>query len=270
MPCLTLYLKENSRRSGLKAGQNALEVGCGTGFYAIKASEIVKEGKRKVVKAMIEGEEREFEADQLLMATGRKANTKDLALENAGVKVREDGAIIVNEEMQATAPHIWAAGDVIGEPMLETAAAKEGSIAAENALTNSHRKVDFLSIPRAIFTSPQVATVGLTDRKANERGYRCACNTIPMSEVPKAHIIKDTRGLIKMVIDADSKRVLGVHILASNAADIIMEGVYAVKYKLTIDDIIDTVHIFPTLAESIKLVATSFKKDIRKLSCCVE
>jgi mercuric reductase len=89
-------------------------------------------------------------------------------------------------------------------------------------------------------------------------------------EVPKARVIKDTRGLIKMVMDANNERVLGVHILAPNAAEIIMEGVYAVKYRLTINDIIDTVHIFPTLAESIKLVATSFKADIRKLSCCAE
>ena len=91
-----------------------------------------------------------------------------------------------------------------------------------------------------------------------------------MSKVPKAIVIRDTRGLTKMVAEASTGRILGVHILAENAADLIHEAVLAVKYKLTIDDIIDTVHVFPTMTESIKLVATSFRKDIDELSCCAE
>ena len=161
-----------------------------------------------------------------------------------------------------------AAFDVIGEPMLETIAAKEGAMAAENALLGTHRKIDFLPVPRAIFTSPQVATVGLTEKGAHDRGIECACRTIPMTKVPKAVVIRDTRGLIKMVVNASTGRILGVHILADNAADIIHEAVLAVKYRLTIDDIIDTVHVFPTMTESIKLVATSFRKEIDQLSCC--
>ena len=104
--------------------------------------------------------------------------------------------------------------------------------------------------------------------KAHEQGYECACRTIPMSKVPKAIVIRDTRGLVKLVVDASNGRILGVHMLAENAADIIHEAVLAVKFKLTIDDIIDTVHVFPTMTESIKLVATSFRKDIDDLSCC--
>jgi mercuric reductase len=91
-----------------------------------------------------------------------------------------------------------------------------------------------------------------------------------MSKVPKAIVIRDTRGLVKMVADAWTGKILGVHILADMAADIIQEAVLAVKYELTIDDIIDTVHVFPTMTESIKLVATSFRKDIDQLSCCAE
>jgi mercuric reductase len=91
-----------------------------------------------------------------------------------------------------------------------------------------------------------------------------------MSKVPKAVIIRDTRGLIKMVADASTGKIMGVHVLADNAADIIHEAVLAVKHKLTIDDIIDTVHVFPTMSESIKLAATSFRKDIDRLSCCAE
>jgi len=204
------------------------------------------------------------------LATGRDPNTNQLGLETVPVRLRKDGAVKVDREMRTTAPHVWAAGDVIGEPMLETIAAKEGATAAENALSGTHRKIDFLPVPRAVFTSPQVASVGLTEKEAHERGYNCACRTIAMSKVPKAVIIRETRGLVKMVADASTGRILGVHILADNAADIIHEAVLAVKHKLTIDDIIDTVHVFPTVAESIKLAATSFRKDIDQLSCCAE
>jgi mercuric reductase len=224
----------------------------------------------KVVIVTVRGTEFEARGDELLLATGRDPNTNQLGLGIVPVRLRKDGAVKVDREMRTTAPHVWAAGDVIGEPMLETIAAKEGATAAENALSGTHRKIDFLPVPRAVFTSPQVASVGLTEKEAHERGYSCACRTIPMSKVPKAVIIRDTRGLIKMVADASTGKILGVHILAENAADIIHEAVLAVKHKLTIDDIIDTVHVFPTMSESIKLAATSFRKDIDRLSCCAE
>jgi len=224
----------------------------------------------KVIVATANGRKFEARGDELLLATGRDPNTNRLGLETVPVRLRKDGAVKVDREMHTTARHVWAAGDVIGEPMLETIAAKEGATAAENALLGTHRKIDFLPVPRAIFTSPQVASVGLTEKEAHEGGYECACRTIPMSKVPKAVIIRDTRGLVKMVAEASTGRILGVHILAENAADIIHEAVLAVKHKLTVDDIIDTVHVFPTMTESIKLAATSFRKDIDQLSCCAE
>jgi mercuric reductase len=214
-----------------------------------------------------------LEAEELLLATGRKPNTKNLHLENAGVRIRpNDGAIIINSEMLSSAPHIWAGGDVVGGPMLETLAAKGGATAAENALTESHKKIDFLSIPSAIFTSPQVASVGLTEREAMERYGVCDCRILDMSEVPKALIVNKTKGLIKMVVSPNNNnnRIAGVHILSDMAADIIQEGVMAVKYGLTTDDIIDTVHVFPTMTEATKLVATAFKQDVSKLTCCAE
>src|SRR3989442_800170 len=224
----------------------------------------------KVIVARDKSREFEARASELLVAAGRDPSTSLLGLETVPVGLRKDGAVKVDREMHTTARHVWAAGDVIGEPILETIAAKEGATAAENALMGTHRKIDFLPVPRAIFTSPQVASVGLTEKQAHEQGYECRCRTIPMSKVPKAVVIRDTRGVVKMVVDASRGRILGVHILAENAADIIHEAVLAVKYKLTIDDIIDTVHVFPTITESIKLVATSFRKDIDELSCCAE
>jgi mercuric reductase len=155
--------------------------------------------------------------------------------------------------------------------MLEAIAAKEGMVAANNAISKEKsRRIDFNQVPRAVFTFPEVASVGLTEAEADRRGIDCTCATLPLELVPKAQVIGDTRGLVKLVADTRSKRVLGLHILSPHAADLIHEGVLAVKFGLTVDDIIDTVHVFPTLSEATKLAAQSFYKDVSKLSCCTE
>ena len=231
----------------------------------------VKQEKGSITASVfIDGEKREIATEKLLMATGRKPDTGGLGLEKAGVSLNKDGAVTVNDRMRTSARNIWAAGDVTGEPMLETVAGKEGYIAAQNALSDRKKRMDFSAVPHAVFTFPQVASVGLTERKAEERGITCRCNAVPMELVPKAVLTKDTRGLVKMVIDNRTERILGVHILASLAADMIHEGVIAVKYRLTIDDIIDTVHVFPTMTEAIKLAAQSFRRDVSRMSCCAE
>ncbi len=229
-----------------------------------------RRNNKKEVHARIGNSTKILKADEVLMATGRKPNSDGLNLKVVGVKTRDDGAIVVSREMRTTASHVWAAGDVKGEPMLETIAAKEGSIAAENALTGAEKKINYLAVPRAVFTSPQVATVGLAEREATERGYECNCRTLLMKDVPKASITGQTRGRIKMVVDNKTHRILGVHILSELAADMIHEGTLAVKYGLTIEEIIDTLHVFPTLSEATKLVAQSFTKDVANLSCCIE
>jgi mercuric reductase len=243
-------------------------------FTGVKISEVSQKNGTKYVKSALEATRKEhiFEGEQLLIATGRRPNTADLHLENAGVKLREiDGAIMVNSEMHTSIENIWAAGDVVGEPMHESVAAKEGSIAADNSLTDNHKSIDFLSVPSAIFTSPQVASVGLTEMQMIEKYGFCSCKTLDMNQVPKALTVNQTKGLLKMVVNPrENNTILGVHILADLAADMIHEAVIAVKYRLTVDDIIDTVHVFPTMTEGIKLVATSFKHDVKKLTCCAE
>ncbi len=236
----------------------------------VAVREARKKGDGVRVTAELNGETVSFEAEKLLMATGRKPNTSNLGLEKAGVELGRGGVVVVDDEMRTTVGNIWAAGDVVGKPMLETVAAKEGAIAAMNALRGLGRKMDYSAIPHAVFTSPQVASVGMTEEEAERRGYACACRVVSMEDVPKAVIVGGTRGLIKLVAEAETGRIRGVHILAPLAADMIHEAVLAVKYKLTIDDIIDTVHVFPTMSEAIKLAAQSFRRDIRKMSCCVE
>jgi mercuric reductase len=228
------------------------------------------EGQEKVLTVKVGDETREYRGERLLVATGRAANTKGLGLEAVGIELGKRGEIIVDDEQRTSVPHIYAAGDIVGEPMLETTAAREGTIAAENAMSGSDRKMDYSAVPMCIFTYPQAAQVGMTDAEATGKGYTCACRVLDLSQVPKAQVIKDTRGVIKMTADAETGRILGVSILAPEAGDLIQEATLAIKFKLAIYDLIDTVHVFPTLSESLKLVAQAYVKDVTKMPCCTD
>jgi mercuric reductase len=169
--------------------------------------------------------------------------------------------------------HIWAAGDVIGREnesqMATPVGAHDGKIAAHNALSGEPlREVDHTVIPRVIFTDPQVAVVGMTDEEANAADIVCECNTIPMSAVPRAGAIRDTRGVIKMVLERPTRRVVGVSMLGPNAGEVIGEAAMALRFGATTADFIDLIHVYPTMAEALKLVAISFTKDVNRLSCC--
>lgn len=228
-----------------------------------------KNGK-KVVRVEIEGNEKEFEVDEVLLAAGVKGNTENLELEKTGIEVDKNGFIKVDDELKTSQENIFAAGDVTGAPWLETVAAKQGNIGCQNILKGEHIKINYSAIPYAVFTSPQVASVGMKEDEYMQEYKTCLCSLIPMEQVPKALAIKDTRGLIFMVIHHETKKIMGVHIVAYNASEIIHEATLAVKYGLTIDDIIDTVHIFPAFSEAIKIVSQSFNRDMSKMSCCVE
>jgi mercuric reductase len=229
---------------------------------------IRKDGDCVKLIASIEGKSEEFSGDAILFATGRSPNTKDLHLDNAGIKTGKNGAIEVNEYLQTSAPHIWAAGDVLGEPQLEPAAKIGGSMAAENALSGTKRTFNRAEIPHAIFTTPQVASVGMTEKKARSAGFGVISHCTRIDANVKSAILGDTRGIVKIVAEEKSGRVLGVHICASLAADMIQEGVVAVKHRLTVRDMVETFHIFPTMTESLWICARSFlhehSGDLRK------
>jgi len=235
---------------------------------------IVTDVKIKEIKKGDEGgkiivtDKGEAEVDEILVATGRRPNV-DLNLDVAGVKLNEKGGILVNETLQTTNPNIYAAGDVIGDLMLESLAGKEGSVAAENAILNSGKKIDRLSIPQVIFIEPNVARVGLTYLEA-QREYSVESRVGKMSSVAKARILREPQGLIKMNVDKNTKKILGVQMFGKYAAEVINEAALAIRLRATIDDIIDTVHVFPTMAESLKLAAMSFYRDVDKMSCCVD
>ncbi len=216
-----------------------------------------------------------IEAARLLVATGRRPNTDGIGLEEAGVKIAGDGAVAVDEFFQTSVAGVYAAGDVVGEQFGAQAAtpvgAHDGAVIAQNLFgVGDARRADHAVIPRTIFTDPPVATVGLTDEEANRRGFVCSCSAVKMEHVPRAGAVRDTRGVIKMVIEAESHKVLGVHVLGRSAGEIIHEAAMGIRLRATNDDFIDMVHVYPTMAEALKLVALSFYKDISNLSCCAE
>jgi len=124
-------------------------------------------------------------------------------------------------------------------------------------------------VPWTVFTDPQLASVGYTEDKQMEELKACACRTVTFDKLPKALITKRTEGVIKIAIHPETKVIMGVHILAPNAGDLIAQAMVLVKNKNTIDDVIDTLPVFPTVSEAIKLVAMSFTRDIAKMSCCI-
>jgi mercuric reductase len=234
-----------------------------------------QDGSEVVTTAAVAGRERQYRAERLLVATGRRPNSDNIAIERAGVQVNERGEVVVDEYLRTNVPHIFAAGDVIGQQhgsrMATPVGSRQGGIAAQNALSGKPMKpVDHRVIPRTIFTDPEIAMVGMPEKEAIAAGHRCWCNTLPMSIVPRAGAIRDTRGIVKMAIDVDTDEVLGVAMVGHNAGEVIHEAAMAMKFRAKIQDFIDLLHVFPSMAEGLKIVAISRFKNPAKLSCCAE
>jgi mercuric reductase len=220
------------------------------------------------VQAEINGQPETCTAEQLMIATGRRPNTSDLGLEEAGVHIGTRGEILVNEHLQTANPDIYAAGDCIGDPMYVYVAAYAGGMAAENALTGAGRIDDLSALPHVIFTDPQVASVGLTEAQAGEKRFKVKTSVLHLKDVPRALAARDTRGLIKLVAEEGTGRLLGAHILADEAGEVIQEATLAIRFGLTVKDIVETFHPYLTMVEGLKLAALTFERDVAKLSCC--
>jgi len=234
----------------------------------VQVEHLSRDGDKRVVHARLMGQPREFRADQILMAWGRRPNTKGLGLEHVGVEVDDHSAILVNEYQQTTNPSIYATGDVTTNPEYVYVAAAGGAVAARNALSGIQKPLDLSALPGVIFTDPQIATVGLTEAQARQQGYEVKAQTLGLDYVPRAQVARDTRGLIKLVADGATGRILGTHMLAAEAGEGIQTATLAVKFGLTLDDLTDTLFPYLTQAEGLKLAALSFTKDVAKLSCC--
>jgi mercuric reductase len=210
----------------------------------------------------------ELRAEQILVAAGRLPNTRDMGLEDAGVELTEKGFVKVDATLRASNPDIYAAGDVTGGPGYVYVAAAGGRVAAENALSDEQRELDLRTVPNVTFTAPQVGSVGLTEARAREAGYNVQVTALPMEHVPRAIVSHDTRGLVKIVSEAGSGRLLGIHAVAPNAGEFMGEATLAIRFGLTAWDLTGTLHPYLTWGESLKLAAQGFTMDVSKLSCC--
>ncbi|HLH64862.1 MAG TPA: mercury(II) reductase [Solirubrobacteraceae bacterium] len=226
------------------------------------------DGAEKVLEGTVGSERFEVRVDEILVATSRIPNTEGLGLEAAGVQTDRRGAVIVDERQRTTVPSIYAAGDVTIQPQFVYVAAAGGAAAAENALGDGDRRLDFSNLPRIIFTTPQIASAGLTEQQAREQGFEVQTSVLALEAIPRALVNGDARGLFKLVAETGSRRLLGASIIAEAAGEVIQSVVLAIKAGMTIDDLAATWAPYLTMAEGLKLTAQTFGRDVAKLSCC--
>lgn len=243
-------------------GQGAT-VFTGAGVAAVR-----RDGDARTLTVTQAGGQTEITVDQVLVATGRRPNTDGLDLAAAGVAVDDRGRVVVNEQLRTTNPLVWAAGDVAAAAQFVYVSAYQGALAAENALAGANRTVDLTGLPRVTFTTPQVAGAGLTEAQARAAGYQVKISVLPLDAVPRALVNRDTHGLVKLVADATTGRLLGASILAESAGEAIQTAVLAIRLGLTTEQLAATFHPYLTMVEGVKLAAQTFTRDVHKLSCC--
>jgi dihydrolipoamide dehydrogenase len=206
--------------------------------------EKVESLESKVASKLSSGET--IESEKVLVAVGRKLNSE--GLDRIGLKI-EKGKVLVNERMETNIPDLYVAGDVTGGVLLAHKASAEGIVAAENALGKTST-MDYKVIPSCIFSHPEVASVGLSEKKAKEEGARIKVGKFPFRALGKAQALGRFEGLVKIVADAESDEILGVHIIGPQATDLIAEGALALRMEATVEDLARTIHAHPTLSEA--------------------
>ncbi|MBN6741761.1 mercury(II) reductase [Acidithiobacillus sp. CV18-2] len=212
------------------------------------------------------GQER-LQGDRLLVATGRTPNTNDLGLDEIGVKTKQTGAVIVDDQLRSNVAHIYAAGDCTTHPQFVYVAAAGGTRAAVNML-GGDAHLDLSVMPSVVFTDPQVATVGLDEHSAEAQGFQVKSRTLALENVPRALANFNTRGFIKLVAEAGSGKLLGAQVLAAEGGEIIQAAALALRGGLAIQDLADQLFPYLTMVEGLKLCAQTFTKDVSQLSCC--
>lgn len=205
-----------------------------------------EEGKKSVTFSVSDGEST-VEVEKVLVSVGRRANTADMGLEKLGIKM-DRGTIIVDEYLRTNIPHIFAAGDCIGNWLLAHVASMEAEIAVENALGES-KKMDYTAVPSCIFTHPEIGSAGLNEKQAKEKGLEVNVGKFPMVACGRAQAENETEGFVKVVLEKSSGKILGAQILGHRATDLIAELTLAIQMGAKAQDVIDTIHAHPTLSE---------------------
>lgn len=221
----------------------------------VTASEVLDNGKVKLsMEPSKGGDSTEQDFDVVLVSTGRRPFTEGLGLEEMGIEMDSMGRVVVNEHFQSNIPSIYAIGDVIDGPMLAHKAEEEG-IAAVEFIKGLGGHVNYDAIPGVIYTFPEVATVGKTEEQLKEEGTPYNKGTFPMQANSRARTVKQADGIVKILSHKETDQILGVHIVGSNAGEMIMEGVIAIEYGASSEDIARTCHAHPTLSEAFKEAA---------------
>lgn len=236
---------------------------------ALKAKSITIKTKTKAIsqkktaagiEVILESEEKQetIVVDKILVAVGRKPRSKNLGLEAIGVQVNEQGYIPINEHMQTTVPTIYAIGDVARQPLLAHKAMKEGLVAAEHAsgLTSAYDTI----VPSVVYTSPELASVGMSETEAKESGRKLRIGIFPLAASGRAMTLGVKSGLIKVIADEETDTFLGFHMVGPNAGDIVSEATLAIEMGATLEDIALTQHAHPTIAESLMEAAEAAHK----------
>lgn len=208
-------------------------------------------------------------ADKLLVATGRAPNTNDLALDTAAVTTDARGAVVVDSRMRTGVANIYAAGDCTDQPQFVYVAAAAGTRAAIN-MTGGDAALDLTTMPAVVFTDPQVATVGLSESAARQKGIETESRLLTLDNVPRALANFDTRGFIKLVAQAQAGRLrlIGVQAVAAGAGELIQTAALAIHAGMTVEELADQLFPYLTMVEGLKLAAQTFHKDVKQLSCC--
>ncbi|WP_340109408.1 mercury(II) reductase [Pikeienuella sp. HZG-20] len=216
----------------------------------------------------IGGETQQVEAERIVVTTGRRPNSDGMGLDAAGVAVGAHGGIEVDDRMRTTRPGAYAAGDVTGRDQFVYMAAYGAKLAALNALNGDAHGYSNAAMPWVVFTDPQVAGVGLTEAEAAAQGLDVRSSVVPLDQVPRALAARDTRGLVKLVAERGSDRIVGAQIMAPEGGDSIQTIVMAMKAGMTARALGETIFPYLTTVEAWKLAAQSFDQDVAKLSCC--
>jgi len=229
---------------------------------------VERDGDVRRIRATVDGQDVVVEADEILVATGRRPKTAGLGLEAAGVAVDARGAVVTDAQLRTSNPRVWAAGDVTPAPQFVYVSAYHGALAAGNALLGQGQEVDLAGLPRVIFTTPPAAGAGLTEVQARDAGYQVTTSVLPATAVPRALVNQDTSGVTKLVADAGTGELLGASVVGEGAGDVIQSAVLAIRHHITAAELAATFHPYLTTAESLKLAAQGFTRDVARLSCC--
>lgn len=227
-----------------------------------------RDGGSAILTVQVDGVAHDLRADHLVLTAGRAPNTEGLGLAEVGVEINARGAIRVGADMATTRPGIFAAGDVTDRDQFVCMAAYGAKLAARNAVLGGTEHYDNSAMPWVVFTDPQIAGVGFTEREARDAGHEVKTRVLSLEDVPRARAARDTRGLIKLVADAQTDRLMGGVIMAPEGADCVQTLCLALKSGMTTRALGETIFPYLTTVEGLKIAAQTFDRDVAKLSCC--